>query len=175
MNPSVLLLGLILPLAASATQPASSAWKEFHCKPGGFKVLLPGVPQQQKQSLQTPVGAVELILFVLEPTKGQGAYAVSYSELSQSVLKQATPQQRLEHARDSAVARAKGMLRSDKRIAWQGHPGLEFEIAVDGQVRIRTRLIAVKNRLYQILVVGPPAWLSSKDSGRFLDSLQLMP
>ena len=175
MKPPVLLFGLVLPLAALAAQPGSATWKEFHCKPGGFKVLLPGVPQQQKQSLQTPAGAVELIQYVLEPTKGQGAYAVSYSELSQSVLKQATPEQRLEHARDSAVTRAKGKLHSSKRITWQGHPGLEFEIAVDGKVRMHTRMFGVKNRLYQILVVGPPAWLSSKDAGRFLDSLELLP
>ncbi len=172
MKPVVLLVTLVLPLAA---QPANRVWKEFHCKPGGFTVLLPGVPQQQKQYLQTPAGAVELVQFVLEPTKGQGAYAVGYSELPESILRQSTPQQRLEHARDRAVTRAKGKLHRDKSITYQGFPGREFEIAVEGEVRLRTRVIAAKGRFYQVLVAGPPSWMASADAGRFLASFQIAP
>jgi hypothetical protein len=71
------------------------------------------------------------------------------------------------------VARAKGKLHSDRPIRLDGYPGREFEIEVEGKVRIRTRLYAVKNRLYQLLITGPDEWLRSRDPGRFLESFQL--
>jgi len=46
-------------------------------------------------------------------------------------------------------------------------------IAVDSKTFVRTRIYAVRNRLYQLLVVGDEAAVSSKDAQRFLESLRL--
>jgi hypothetical protein len=172
MKPTLILLGLALPLAPCAALAQGPEWKEFVSKPGGFRVLLPGVPKEHKQKMQTPAGSVVLTLFVFEPRKGEGTFGVGYSELTGSV-KPGTQQKRLEKARDQAVAKAHGKLRNDKYITLQGWAGREFEIEVDGKLRVRTRMFAVKNRLYQVLAIGPSDWLRSTDATRFLDSFRL--
>jgi hypothetical protein len=160
-------------LLSAAAQPSAGTWKEFAWKPGHFRVLLPGTPEEQKESLKTPSGPIQILMFLLEPKKGAGTYAVGYSIAPHSLLTGANTEKGLEHARDSAVARAKGKLRSDRRIRLHGYPGREFEIEVEGKLRIRSRLVVVKNRLYQLLVIGPPEWLRSRDPARFLDSFEL--
>jgi hypothetical protein len=172
MRPTLILLILAFPFACGAAQSSGPEWKEFVSKPGGFRVLLPGVPREQKQTTQTPAGAVVLTLFLLELQKGRGTYGVGYSELAGSV-KPGTWEKRLEKARDQAVARAHGKLRADRRITLQGSPGREFEIEVDGKLLIRTRMFAANNRLYQVLAIGPSVWLLSRETTQFLDSFRL--
>jgi hypothetical protein len=172
MKRASLLVGLALG-ASVAAQPAGAEWKEFISKPGAFRVLLPGIPHELRDSVKGAAVPIEVVLFLLEPRKGEGTYGVGYSVVPVSALLAADPEKRLRHARDQAVARAKGKLHSDRPIRLDGFPGREFEIEVEGKVRIRTRLFAVKKRLYQLLVTGPDDWLRSPDPSRFFDSFQL--
>jgi hypothetical protein len=169
---ATLLLGLALPFIPCAAQSPGPEWKEFVSKPGGFRVLLPGVPQHREEKIETHAGPVVLSLFLLQRKKGAGTYGVGYSELTGPV-KPGTAEKRLEKARDQAVAKANGKLRSDKRITLQHFPGREFEIEVDGKVRIRTRLYAVNNRLYHLLAIGPSGFLFSRETSGFFESFKL--
>src|SRR4051812_5989517 len=143
----------------------SADWKPFRSAGGQFTVLLPGVPVEQKQAVKKPVGTVEMTLFILELKPAQGSYVVGYSELPESAIQVGTEEKRLDNARDRAVASAKGKLKSERRIILHGHPGRDLEIAVDDKTSLRTRLYAVKNRLYQVLAVGPAPWVASKETG----------
>ncbi len=165
----------LLPTACCLLSLASppAAWKPFSSPAGHFTVLLPGVPLEQKQSVKTSIGTVELILFILEVKKAQGSYVVGYSELPEPAVQVGTEEKRLDNARDGAVASAKGKLKSEKRIALQGHHGRDLLIEVDGKHVIRTRFYAVKNRLYQVLAVGPADWVAARESSKFLDSFKL--
>src|SRR5437870_7795991 len=151
-------------------------WKTFTPKAGGFTVSFPGEPREHKQSVKTPNGSfVDVMLYVYEPKKGEGQYVVSFSEYPDSVLKAGTDEKRLENARDGAVQNVKGTLKGGtKQIKLDGFPGLELTIDTKEKTLIRTRIYAVKNRLYQTVVIGPPKMVAAKETEQFLNSFKLV-
>src|SRR5262249_33927006 len=130
-------------------------WKEFTSKEGGFAVLLPGTPVEQRQLVKTPVGSVDVHLFVVDPEGAPGAYVVGYSDFPEVALNDGGAQKRLDNARDGAVAQVKGKLKSEKKIKLKGVPGRELHIEVNDKTAVRLRLYVVQNRLYQVMSIGP--------------------
>lgn len=170
---SALTLALLCPTMVLAAGQGEVV-KPFAPKGGGFTVHLPGTPGEQRQTVQTASGAVAVTLYLLDLAGGEKTLVVGYSELPASGIKPGTEEKRLESARDGAVASAKGKLKREGRITLGKHPGREFVIAVSDKVEVRTRMYAVRNRLYQALAVGPPAWVHSAEVGKFLDSFKLI-
>jgi hypothetical protein len=167
------LLALFLTALAASPAPPGPEWKPFTSKPGKFTAVFPGTPTEQKQSVKTAVGTIEMTLYVLDLPKASGSYVIDYSELPEAAVRVGTEEKRLDNARDGAVASAKGKLKSEKRISLQGFHGRDLVIEVGDKRSVRMRIFAVNNRLYQLLAAGPPAWVASKDTGRFFDSFKL--
>jgi hypothetical protein len=169
-----LCLGLTLPLLVGATQPENlpAGWRVFTSKAGGFAVALPGAPDESTQRVLTASAAMEVHLFVVETNAG--TYVVSYCDLPTDEVKAGSEAKRLDLARDGAVDKAKGKLRSEKERKLDGYPGRELVIVADKGPRIRMRIVAVKNRLYQAMAMGPAKFTESQDATRFLDSLRLV-
>ncbi len=161
---SVLTLAHSLGLAGGA--------KPFVPKAGGFSVLFAEAPSEHKQSVKTGTGFVDVHLFIHEPKKGE-SYVVAFSEFPDMAMKGGTDDQRLDNSRHGAVQSVKGKLRTEKKITLGEYPGRDLHIEVDAKTTVRTRLYAVKNRLYQTMVVGLPTFANSKEAERFLDSFQL--
>ena len=80
---------------------------------------------------------------------------------------------RLDQARDGAIASVGGKKRSEEKIKLKGHPGREIVIEKDSEVVVRMRIYLVKNRLYQVMVLGNGPVFPAKDAGFFLDSFRL--
>lgn len=171
-----LYMGLTLPLllGAAQAQPENlpTGWRVFTSKDGGFAVALPGMPEESKQRVLTASAALDVHLFAVE-TK-EGTYVVSYCDLPAGEIKPGSEAKRLDLARDGAVANAKGKLVSEKERKLAGNPGCELVIDGEKGQRIRMRIVAVKNRLYQAMALGPAKFAQSKDAARFLDSLRLV-
>ena len=51
--------------------------------------------------------------------------------------------------------------------------GLAWDVFGNGKTAIRTRIYAVKNRLYQTMVVGPAPFTAGKEGDCFLSSFKL--
>lgn len=150
-------------------------WKIFSPKDGGFTVLMPGMPMEDKQDVKTVGGDISVILHILE-VKNEGSLVVSYSEYPDAAFKGGDDDKRLDSARDGAVVSAKGKLKSEKKITLDGRPGRDLHIetsakGVEGAVR--TRIYAVNKRLFQTMVVGTRDFVGGKDAERFLDSFKL--
>jgi hypothetical protein len=154
---------------------AQTAWKEFNSKSGRFTVQLPGAPKDQKQTLKTEVGPIDLYLYAFEVSK-EFAYIVSYADYPEALVKQGSKDKMLEGARDGAVKNINGKLRSgsDKKVTLNGHPGREFIIdAPDNVLVLKARQYLVNNRLYQTIAVVPKGKESSADVTKFIDSFKL--
>jgi hypothetical protein len=165
---------IVLSIAVNAHAQDSDPWKPFTSSTAGFVVILPGTPTEQKQTVKTAAGTVEVHVFAVDTEKDQTSYVVSYSALPDSAVKPGSEAKRLDNARDGAVASTKGKLVSERRIVLQNHyPGRELDIDVGGKRRVRTRIYAVGNHLYQLLIVGPTSVTNSKEASRFLNSFQL--
>ncbi len=169
-------LGLTLPLmlGAAQAQPENlpTGWRVFTCKEGAFTVALPGTPAQSKQRVLTAAAKLEVHLFVIE-TKDDGAFVVSYCDLPANKVKPGSEQKRLDLARDGAVNNARGKLLGEKECKLDGFPGRELDIETDQGQRIRMRIVAAKQRLYQAMAMGPALFTQGKDAALFLDSLRL--
>ena len=168
-----LCVGLTLPLLLGAVQPENlpAGWRVFTSKEGRFAVALPGAPEQSKQRVLTASTALDVHFFVVD-TK-DGTYVVSYCDMPADEVQPGSEAKRLDLARDGAVANAKGKLKSEKERNLDGHPGRELDIETDKGQRIGMRIIAVKHRLYQAMVMGSAKSTQSPDAVRFLDSLRL--
>jgi hypothetical protein len=162
---------LTLPLLLGATQDGP-AWKTFTCKEGAFTVALPTTPTEQRQRVKTATGQLDVAVFLAED-KHDVSYVVSYSDLPESEVKKGTEKKRLDFARDGAVSKARGKLRSEKAIELAGFPGREVVIENDSEVVVRLRIFVVQRRLYQAMVVGPGAAVLGRDGAFFLDSFHL--
>jgi hypothetical protein len=168
-----LCLSLTLPLVLGAS--AGGEWKTFSPKEGGFSILMPGAPTEDKQDVKTPSGDVTVFFFISE-LKNEGSLVVSFSEFPGAAFNGGTDENRLDSARDGAVLSAKGKLKTEKKITQQGFPGRELIIEIEGKAGsvFHTRIYAVKQRLYQTMAVGSKAFVSGKECEMFLNSFKLM-
>jgi hypothetical protein len=164
---------LALPLIVGFIQETDVPdWKPFVPKGGGFSVLLPLTPTEHKQRLKTSAGPITVTLFIADEKKIECTFVVGYSQYPEGSIGPRTAEKRLDNARDGAVASAKGKLKSEKVITLDGHPGRELEIE-SAKGMVRTRLVAVKNRLYQTMVVGSASLVRGKEAEHFLKSFKL--
>lgn len=148
----------------------SAGVHDFSPSGGGFKVAVPGTPQEKTQK----IAGADTKTYQVETR--DGAYAVSYTDLK-GVGKESQQQQkaRLDGARDGAVKNINGKLRSEKEIKLDDkYPGREIVIDLAGKNGVvRQRFYLVKDRFYQILVAGTPAFVDSTAATAFLDSFAL--
>jgi hypothetical protein len=162
---------LTLPLLLGAAQDNAS-WISFISKEGGFRVSLPATPAEKTQRVKTATGQLEVTVFLVED-KNDTSYVVSYSDLPRAEVKDGTEQKRLDFARDGAVAKARGKLRSEKTLALEGHPGRELIIENGTEAVVRLRIYVVNRRLHQLMAVGPGNVVLGRDGTFFLDSFRL--
>jgi TonB family protein len=157
-------------LAFSQTPPPAAeysekAWKEFSSLEGRFTVLMPGSPAKESRSVQTHAGRIGLEVFELKT--GVASYLITYSDFPRMPE---DPQTALKHARDGAVENAKGKLLHEKKISLDGHPGLELIIETPSTI-IKSAFYAVKQRLYQVVILLPPDRGLPKEIIKFQDSV----
>jgi hypothetical protein len=160
---------LVLALPVTAYQ--GTEWKSFSPKDAAFSILFPGPPTEQKNPVKTPSGTIDIYLCEVVTTEGK--YVVSWSEFPADSIKPNTEDQRLNNARDAAVASAKGKLKREKALLLDKYPGRELVIEIEGKPTVLMRMYAVKNRLYQVVVVGSIDMVTSKEAAKFLDSFKL--
>jgi hypothetical protein len=167
------LLPLTLPLVLGGAQDPAE-WKPFVSKKGGFSVTLPAEPTEQVQTVKTPAGPVDVVLYLIDGKKDTVSYVVGYSQFPEKALQTGTSEKRLDNARDGAVQSAKGKLKEEKKVLLGSYPGRELLIESETGGFVRTRIYAVRNRLYQTMVIGNKESIESRAAGAFLDSFKLI-
>src|SRR5262249_418176 len=134
-------------------------------------VSMPAEPMAKKQSVKTATGVLHVVMHVADG-RNDSNFVVSYCDLPASDVKKDIDK-RLDQARDGAVAKVRGKLRSEDVIKLKGHRGREIVIEKDGEVVVKMRIYLVKNRLYQVMVLGNTNVFATKDVSNFLDSFRL--
>jgi hypothetical protein len=146
-------------------------WKEFACKEGRFKVLMPGAPKEKKLETESDFGKGVLHMNTVQA--GKTMYGANYCDFPEEVKK--TPLKKVyDSSRDGAVANLEGKLASEKDIKLGDYPGREIQIDVAGGKQVfRARVYLVDQRLYQVVVFGTKEAATSKDADKFLESFKL--
>ncbi|MGF1458645.1 MAG: hypothetical protein ACFBSG_06410 [Leptolyngbyaceae cyanobacterium] len=166
------LIGLLVLTACDRGQPTPET---FSSETGQFSIATPEPFEETQQSVQTPVGPVEIHTFTAET--GDSAYVVAYSDYPEEIVDQTDPQVLLNSSRDGAVGNLGGTLISESELELEGHPGRALVIRADAEqgetATISSHIYLVDNRLYQVLVVAPENSPEAGTSAAFLDSFDL--
>jgi hypothetical protein len=155
---------------------AAADWQLFTSAEGGFSLLLPGKPTEQKQPVETNTGTIDAVMYITE-VDGT-AYGAGFSDFP-GETSAVDPADVLAGARDGAVQNVNGTVVDEKPIELSGYPGLEIAIelpadasAPDGAM-YRARLYLIGNRLYQVIYVALKPADNPDDYQKLFDSFQL--
>lgn len=145
--------------------------QEFVSKEGKFKVLAMGTLKQEKLETESDFGKSTLHMNTFEV--GNVFYAANFNDFP-SGIKDVELNKIYDSSREGAIANLEGKLDSEKEIKIGDFPAREIRIKVSmGKFLFRARVCLVEQRLYQVVVFGPPEEAVSKDADKFLDSFTL--
>jgi TonB family protein len=162
-----------------AAEYNQKAWKEFSSVGGRFSVLLPGVPSEEVRRIETALGPLDMHAVYLHSAAD---YAIFYADYPQSLEDPSKSKQALDGARDEGVRNVKGRVLEEKDITLEAHPGRYLRIEAANGLTIRSKLILVGSRLYNLAVFtydkeAPAAILTFHEevAVKFLNSFGLLP
>lgn len=158
----------LLKHSAGPAAPAPD-WKPYSYPADGFSASFPAAPTLEKQNISSGGGTFELRTYVAEDSATALIAAVcDYGATAASK----DPDAVLADAEKGAINNIKGQLVSEKKITLGANHGVEFEADSDS-AHVSARIYLVGSILYQVIVAAP---LKTKyaDTGRFLDSFQLV-
>ncbi len=158
--------------AAAAQKPPKDKEQAYAPDGGGFRVLFPGHPKVETQSIKTPAGETPLRLATYAATDGS-VLLVGYTDVAAAAPSAAEANVLLSSVvnglagKDGTVtANAPTTFGPDKL------PAREARIDRDRQTH-RLLLVLAGGRLYQASATGSKAFVGSKDADRFLASFEL--
>ena len=161
---------LILTLTSCNRTPRY-AWHQLAASDGTFSVTLPGDSVQQDTPTNSKTGGSFVSHSFHVRASKNAAYGCSWWE--DPSLKNQTPEQILDAARDHGLSGAQGKLISEKRLTVQGHPARDIRGVVRWNSAYDNRLVVVGNRLYTLLVLDVTGKHDGENVERFFNSLTL--
>lgn len=168
-----LALGSTASLGALSLAHAQGNWQSVRGADGAYSAKLPGgaaaVPDTQTYTSNN--GPVVVSSYRTEAA--QGHYAVGTITYEKRLNR--TPEQMLDDVRNGVVARSRGTLASEKKVATQGAAGRELVYAVkndQGTYHVRQRFyVASPNKIVQVAYVGAPGTENAPGVTEFMDSV----
>jgi WD40 repeat protein/CHAT domain-containing protein/tetratricopeptide (TPR) repeat protein len=172
---TVIIWDLAVALGSDTPLPAEDLpFARFTVKKGGFRVLMPGTPEEKTRTVQSLDGPLTLNFFIVRDQRA--TYGVTYTRFPDASLRAKTPARHLEDAVEGAATLTVRKI-TDKPIKLGDHSGRELLLATtDEQVYTRMRLYFFRGTLYQLSISGPGRSMVTGDAAdRFLDSFQELP
>lgn len=169
-----LLCGAAFALAVSAAPLAMAAnWQPLTSNEGGFTVLMPAGYVNEKAPVD--MGGAAKANNVSYRVESDGAYwGVSTTDYPQAASRD--PQKMLTNARDGALKKWNGTVRSDQAITVAGKPAREvvYDVVDNGTTyTVRQRFVLISpQRVVQQAYVGKPGTAQSPEAQQFFSSLQ---
>jgi hypothetical protein len=167
-----------LPPSAFTTKPGAAAkvaaTKVYTSTAGGFRVAMPGKPQERTVVAEAHGVVVEahLLVVVVDDVRRLVSYIERPKPLDPGEVDAA-----LEELVKGSIQSGKGTLVAKRPIQLGAIPGREFEfdsVGLDGRPRyVRARAYLDGARIYQVLIAGPKAKVAGAAGDAFLGSFAL--
>lgn len=158
-------LATVLLLLVAAALPARAAdWKPYSSGAGRFTVTVPGAPKQDKATIDTALGKVDLYQFIV--TEEGGVYMVAYSDYPAIV---GMGDEVLAGTAGGIMKSFGGTTQEEQKITLDGHPG-RFVRGQSAQFSVVAKVFWMRPRLYQLITVMPQNKPHSEEVDRFLRS-----
>jgi hypothetical protein len=163
------------PTTATAAEPPVDTWKSFKSEEGKFEIRAPSAMTSESDPTDTAAGDLDMHLFTAK--QSATAFQVAYTDMPGKIVKAAGPKKLLKGGEEGAMKSMNATSTTSSEIKVEGHPGREYTTSttVEGiELDYYGRAFLVKNRLYQIQVIGPKGRVSDADRKKFVDSFQLL-
>ena len=161
----------------------ASNWKEFISTDGSLSVLMPGIPTDVSQPVDTKSGSVAITLYALATRTAE--YSVGYTTFAKNIETLQSSKLTLDGLRNRLAAKENGKVLDEQDIVSDGHPGRAVVIEVaDGIFRDKYYLVGA--RIYTASVFMPKIQAASERdtqgirksqeevANRFLNSFRLI-
>jgi hypothetical protein len=153
-------------IAVLAWQAPSSP---FVSREGGFKIAMPGAPEETKQQVPSAMGPISAHFY--QAMKGDLIYFASYSDYPPQAARD-EPDQVLEGAVHGAVVEAEGaklLSKVDRAFGQIRSKEFEFSFPVPSGAQFlgRGRLYLSGSRMYSIMILGPRDQVASASPAYF--------
>lgn len=155
------------PNVPRAATPAET-WSEFISDEGRFSVLMPGVPEESKQTVDSQPGPYTTHLVVLKGQKN--VYLVGWVDYDPRF--NFNRQAELEANRDNFVKGVKATLTASRVLKIDGYQAIEFTAETPERV-FRSRVYMVGRRPYQIVIGSPKGVDDSLNVYKFFNSFKV--
>lgn len=167
----LVLMGVLLLTQIGLCQ--NESWRKFSSVKGGFALLLPGKPQEEKDIETTPEGNDTSYRFIVEHSSG--SFTAGYTDMAPAhgIL---PTRFLLDNFRDGMFEEVGDLvLLGEKNIALKNNPGRAITFRDMDGLTYTARVYRVKRRLYYLLAVTLPG-LEKRSAGavqKFLNSLTI--
>ena len=156
-------------------------WQEYAFPDSGFKIKLPGEPQQA----QNEVARESMKLAITTVKYGSAAfisYAVNVTAFPANLEDTNASQKIFAGVREAALKQTNSQLVSENAFTLDGHPGQFLHTELEKRTVLRAKTVIVRGRLFQAVVMTPihgPERMGSangyeKIAMSFLDSFGLL-
>jgi hypothetical protein len=162
---------LLLTTTAAAFQ-AAKPWEKFTSAQGRFNVLMPGTPQEKKETKQGTGPLFPLNNYLYTSQEEGAIYLVGWVDYNPSA--RLDVQGELAANRDNFVKSLKATLVSEKPIKIGTHPGIEFT-GDNAQVSFSARVYVVGQRPYMLAALTIKGRGAPAQPEKFFSSFALTP
>ncbi|MCP3933126.1 MAG: hypothetical protein GY705_28995 [Bacteroidetes bacterium] len=168
-------------LLAFCSYNATGQWQEYKSFEGRFRVLTPGEFQENRDTVETPVGQLIYHTYFLQTDEKESEnlfYMVSYCDYPENTFHADSTELLsafFEETMNAAVESMKGELMYSSDIQFNSYQGKLWRINyLDGQAIVKTKAILVNSRYYAIQTITFKELSLNHLSDEFLDSFQLL-
>ena len=153
-------------------------WQIFESKEFQFKMSFPDKPAFSTQLVNTALGAMTLHIAQLDvsgdSTNPNLVYMINYTQFPDSI--NSDRKDKLDKFFDGSIAgmakNVQGTVLSQKTIDYKGYPGREIRVDMPGQAVITARLILIKSRYFNMMVMTAPTKEPNAGISKFFDSFE---
>lgn len=151
-----------------------SVWKPFSSKAGAFKVLMPGTPIQETDTVNTQAGFIPVNVFSVA-RQNEAVYGVAYTDYPKNITPNFRELDQLIRELTSKDLEAAGVkLINQRTLRLNNFLGREIKLQLPEGLIMKWRFYLVNKRLYQLFVMTDKEASLTKSIDGFFNSFQLV-
>jgi hypothetical protein len=168
------------PSLPAAQSPTKGGWVDFTSAEDGFAASFPTYPEKTGQDNQYDFGKVAIRAYSSHPRQQGPLWRIASHNYPEPFASQMNPQSLITQMRDGMAANTKARIEEAREVSLNGYPGQEFVAQstdpITGKpLTTKMRLIAVRSRVYQIMLVAAAGDEAlGDDASRFFASFRLV-
>lgn len=146
-------------------------FKLYRSDEGRFSISLPGKPERMVQKTDTSMGALESVMY--QAGSDKIGFIAGYVDYPPKMFENTDIEKMLDVARDGAIQNIKGKLLNENVLDFHGNPGRELEVELPNKATLKSRIILINNRLYQVMAISNSKKTLNTNCPKFFDSFKV--